>query len=168
MGAPTAIVVRATQVINATPEEILELVMDIERYAEVDEKIRPVLWSTRDGDLTEFECRSKVGGVPGPKIIQQMRRTPGRRIDIELAPAPRNRLARAMADFHASFECVPVEGATRVDRTLEFRLHRPTSWILGPILRRRLPAQVEEELLLAKQRLETPPPEPGSAQHCSA
>ena len=145
---------RSTQVIQASPDEILEFVMDIERYARIDAKIRPVLWSRRNGNVTEFACRSRVGGVPGPKVVQQMRLTPGRRIDIALAADPKNRLARAMGHFEASFECTPVSGGTQVNRILRFRLKWPTSWILGPLLRRRLPAEVDEELLLAKRELE--------------
>ena len=147
---------QTTQLIRASPEQILEFVMDIERYAEIDAKIRPVLWSRRNGNVTEFACRSRVGGMPGPKVVQEMRLIPGRRIDIVLTGGPENRLARAMGDFQASFECQPVAGGTQVNRVLQFRLKWPTSWILGPRLRRRLPGEVDEELLLAKHELEKP------------
>jgi hypothetical protein len=146
--------VRVVETIGCTPGDLLEFVMDIERYAEVDRKIHPVTWARRDGNLLEFECRPKVAGVPQPKVVQRVRLTPGERIDITLSPPPRNRLQHAIARFEASFECAEAEGGTRVTRTLTFRITPPLRWLLEPLLRRRLPAEVREEIQLAKRHLE--------------
>lgn len=47
--------VTAEQTIRCTPEEALEFVMDIERYAQVNDKIGPIDWARREGNLTEFK-----------------------------------------------------------------------------------------------------------------
>ncbi|MGH3319764.1 MAG: SRPBCC family protein [Streptosporangiaceae bacterium] len=142
------------QTIHRSPQEILEFVMDIERYQQVDRKIRPVMWSRREADLTEFGCRPTLGGIPSPRAVQQLRLTPDERVDIALSPLPRNRVGHRLADFHASFECSPAEDGTEVTRTLVFRFSPMVRWFFEPILRRRLPAEVDEELRLAKEHLE--------------
>jgi len=147
--------VQVTETIACTPDEFLAFVMDIERYAEVDKKISPVLWQRREGDLMEFACRPTLAGLPQPMVVQQARLTPGVRIDISLSPLPRNRLAHATAHFEASFECTPVAGGTQVTRTLEFRFTPALRWMLEPLFRRRLPREVRDEVQLAKQYLES-------------
>lgn len=140
-----------------SPEEFLDLVMDIKRYAGVDKKIRPVLWQQRDGDVVTFACRPKLVGLRQPKVIQYLKLTPRRRIDIGLTPLPHNRIARAMAQFHASFECDPVDGGTRVVRTLEFEFTPLLRWLFEPIFKRRLEPEVRHELRRAKDYLQRQP-----------
>lgn len=147
--------VEVQETIAATPDEILGLVMDIEHYSEVDDKIRPVLWARRAGNRVEFACRPKLAGIRQPKVVQFVELTAGRRVDIGLLPKPHNRLAHAMAQFRASFECTPVESGTRVTRTLEFTFSRAVRWLMEPLFRRRLEGDVRDELRRAKQHLET-------------
>ncbi|KAB2346084.1 SRPBCC family protein [Actinomadura rudentiformis] len=147
--------VTVTETISCTPDELLEFVMDVERYAQIDKKIRPIRCVRRDGDLTEFGFRPSVAGLPGPPTVSQMRRTPGERIDIRLAPPPANRLSRLTTDFDASFVCTPVEGGTRLIRTLNYRFKPWLGWLAEPLLRHRLNADVQEEVRLAKQHLES-------------
>lgn len=146
--------VEVVATIACSPEEVLAFVMDIERYAEIDRHIHPVLWWHRDGDVVEFACRPKLAGLRQPKVIQQVRLTPSERIDISLSPRPANRLSHAMASFDASFACSPTDGGTRVTRTLEFRFRRSVRWLLEPLFRRRLAGEVRDEMRLAKNHLE--------------
>lgn len=145
---------RTTQFIRVTPEAVLEFVMDIEHYQEIDQKIRPVRWVKRDGNLTEFAFRPRFGGLLGPIVVAQERLTPGSRVDIVLAPSPFNRLARLITHYEASFECVPVPGGTEVSRSERFAVRWAFRWFGGPFLRRTMPGLVREELFLAKQKLE--------------
>lgn len=149
--------VQVQETIRASPDEILGLVMDIERYAEVDDKIRPVLWARREGNRVEFACRPKLAGLRQPKIVQFIELTPGRRADIGLLPKPHNRIAHAMARFKASFECEPADGGTRVTRTLQFTFSPAVRWLMEPLLRRRLEGDVQDEIRLAKRYLEAQP-----------
>jgi len=146
--------VQVEESIHVSADEFLEFVMDIERYAQVDAKISPVLWHRRDGNVVEFACRPKLVGLRQPKVVQYVELTPGRRVDIGLKPLPRNRIAHAMARFEASFECHAAEDGTRVVRTLEFRFSPLVRWLLEPLFRRRLEHEVHEEIRLAKNYLE--------------
>jgi hypothetical protein len=134
-----------------TPSEFLEFVLDIEGYAGVDDKIVPVLWSRRDGDVVQFACRPKIAGLRLPKVVQAMRLTAAERIDIALTPPPANRLAHAVARFEASFVCHAVPGGMELTRSLEFRFAPGFRWILEPLFRRRLPEEVRVELARARQ-----------------
>jgi hypothetical protein len=144
------------QTVACTPDEFLEFVMDIEQYAEVDEKIRPIYWSRRDGNTVEFQFRPKLPGLPlpAPKLVQRVELTPGRRIDITNAPLPHNQLGNRMSDFRASFICEPVDGGTRVTRTVEMTFPALVKWLIEPLLKRRLSAAVASELTQAKAHLE--------------
>ncbi|HEY4005948.1 MAG TPA: SRPBCC family protein [Pseudonocardia sp.] len=149
------VTVRAEAIIGCTPDEVLDMVMDIDRYARVDKKIHPVLWARREGEVLTFACRPKLVGLRQPKVVQYVRRTPGRRIDIGLTPLPANRIAHAVADFRASFETSEADGGTRVVRTLTFQFTPMLRWLLEPLFARRLEGEVREELRLAKQHLES-------------
>jgi hypothetical protein len=152
------------EVITCTPEEYLEFVMDAARYAEIDDKIGPIDWVRRSGNVVEFKFRPVLPGIPGPapKLVSEMRLTPGRRVDVRYAPLPHNRLNHRLSRFSASFEAEAVtDGVSKVRRmiSIDFApfLRRP----LESILRRRLPADVRKEVRGAKQRLEnrgTDPP----------
>jgi hypothetical protein len=83
-----------------------------------------------------------------------MRLVPGERIDVQLAPPPRNLISRAAVHFGASFSCTPVPGGTRVTRAISFEFSPAVRWLLEPVVRRRLTASVDRELRLAKQLLE--------------
>lgn len=154
---------RTTQFFRSEPEGILEFVMDIESYQEIDQKIRPVIWSAREANLTEFAFRPRFGGLVGPVVVAQERLVPGRRVDIVLAPAPFNRLARLITHYEASFECVPVPGGTEVSRSERFAVRWPFRLFLVPFLRRIMPPLVREELFLAKQKIEGGPVAAGQA-----
>lgn len=148
--------VEVERTIDCAPETFLEFVMDPERYREVDDKIVRVLWQRREGNLTEFKFKPRMPGVslPEPPAISQMRLTPGKRIDVRLAPPPRNRLNHFLATFKASWVCEPDGGGTRVRRWLSFDFNPLVRWFFEPLLRRTLRGSAERELRLAQEILE--------------
>ncbi|MFH8462559.1 SRPBCC family protein [Streptomyces sp. NPDC017991] len=148
--------VEKEQTIACTPEAFLGFVLDVERYIEVDDKIGAISWVRRDGNLTEFKFQPRLPGLPlpEPKAIAQMRLTPGKSIDIQLAPLPLNKFNHRMAEFGARFSCEPVDGGIRATRMISFRFNPFTRWMLDPVLRRTLPTSVERELRLSKAILE--------------
>src|SRR5439155_22651948 len=97
--------VQMEQTIRCSPEEFLDFVMDIERYAEVDDKLGAFDWVRREGNLVEFKFRPILPGIPGPapKMVARGRLTPGERIDVTLAPLPHNKLFNRLMTFAASF-----------------------------------------------------------------
>ena len=145
-----------SETIRCAPQDWLDLVLDVHRYASVDDKIGRIRWVRRAGDVTEFLFTPLLPGVPlpGPAIVSQMRLVPGQRIDVELAPLPRNLLSRAAVRFGARFSCAPAPEGTRVTRSISFRFSPVVRWLLEPVVRRRLAASVERELRLARQLLE--------------
>jgi hypothetical protein len=130
--------------------------MDIEQYADVDDKIRPVYWSSRTGNVLEFQFRPKLPSlpIPTPKLVQRVELTPGKRVDVTNAPFPHNKIGNRMSTFRASFVCEPHDDATVVTRTIEMTFPAPIRWLVGPIIGRRLQAAVDDEMDRTKQRLE--------------
>ncbi|MFC4376040.1 hypothetical protein ACFO5K_18215 [Nocardia halotolerans] len=147
---------RAQQIMQCLPEEFLEFAMDVERYAEVDDKIGRFDWVRREGNLVEFKFRPAMPGIPGPapKMIAQGRLTPGKRVDVGIAPLPNSRLWHGLMKFNASFVCEPVENGTLVTRTMAAELVPAVRWLVDPILRRNLPGNVETEIAQAKTYIE--------------
>ncbi|MCR6482291.1 SRPBCC family protein [Amycolatopsis sp. OK19-0408] len=147
--------VTVEETVSCSPDAFLALVMDPRRYAEVDRKLGPVDWVRRDGDVTEFRFRSKLPGFgPGPKVVSRMTLTPGERVDVRIPDRRENRLARRLSTFEARFSCVPVEGGIRVTRWIAFGFPAPLRWLVEPVLRRKLPADVEAEIRGVKRLLE--------------
>jgi len=151
------------QLISCTAQTWLEFVLDVHRYAEVDDKIGPIRWVRREGDLVEFKFRPRLPGLrlPALPIISQMRLTPGQRIDVRLAPLPHNLSSRLVSRFRAGFSCEQHEGGVRVTRAIAFDFGPEVRWYVEPVLRRTLPESVERELRLTRQVLERPGPSPG-------
>jgi hypothetical protein len=147
--------VTVEETVLCAPEAFLALVMDPRRYAEIDRKLGRIDWVRREGDVTEFRFRSALPGLgPGPKIVSRMTLTPGERVDVRLPDRPENRLARRVSTFEACFSCVPVDGGIRVTRRIAFGFATPLRWLLEPLVRRKLRADVEAEVRGAKRLLE--------------
>jgi Polyketide cyclase / dehydrase and lipid transport len=148
--------VQLSETIACRPEAWLALVLDVRRYATIDDKIGPIRWVRRDGDLVEFKFWPRLPGLslPALPIVSQMRLTPGRRIDVQLAPLPRNITSRAASTFRASFSCEPDGEGVRVTRAIFMDFRPAVRWLVEPVLRRTLPESVARELRLAKQMLE--------------
>ncbi|TDD21584.1 SRPBCC family protein [Nonomuraea diastatica] len=145
---------QVTETIDCSPDDLLSFVMDPEKYAEVDRKIRPVTWVRRSENVCEFGFRPRLAGLPAPPAVSRMRLTPGHRVDVVLAPPPANRLTRLASDFDASFVCTPHQGGTLLVRTLRFHFRPWIRWIAEPLLRRWLIDDVRDEVRQAKEHLE--------------
>lgn len=145
--------------IRCSPEAWLDFVMDVHRYAGVDDKIGPISWARRTENVLEFKFKPRLPGLSLPtlRIVSQMRLTPGRRIDVQLAPLPRNLTSRLTSRFRASFACEPESGGVRVTRAIRFSFNPVVRGFFEPVLRSTLPQSVERELRLAKQILERRP-----------
>ena len=147
----------ATTTLACSADEYLAFVLDIERYRKVDDKIGPIDWVRTDRDVTEFRFRPKMPLMPwSPKVVSRMTLTPGRRIDIDYAPPPANRLARALSSFRAFFACESIEGGIRVTRSVTISLPVLLRPVERATLGRRLQKSVERELELTPAVLGLP------------
>src|SRR5438309_11525413 len=141
----------ATATLKTTAEEYLAFVLDVERYRQVDDKLGPIDWVRTEGNVTDFRFRPKMPLTPwSPKVVSRMTLTPGQRIDIEYAPKPHNRLARALSSFSAYFSCEPNGEGIRVTRSVTISLPAFLRPIERLTLGRRLQASVERELVLSR------------------
>lgn len=139
--------ITATRTVDCSPETFLDFVMDARRYQAVDTKIRPVLWSRRRGNVSEFVFVGRLAGLWTPPTHSRMTLTPGSRVDIRLARSPSTgqRASRPTSTPASSHR----HGAGHAGRPHPER--RPE----GPLdrweqrLRPRLQAEVDEEMDLA-------------------
>lgn len=150
------VMAEARLTIDCAPETFLEFAMDVDRYARVDDKLRRVFWVRRRPELTEFKFQPRLPGMnlPEPPTVARMRLVDGARIDIALAPLPRNIPNRLVSRYRAGFSCTAVDGRTTVTRTVSYEFNPLLRWLFEPTLSRTLPESIERELRLAKEILE--------------
>lgn len=144
--------VEATEVIDRSPDDILEFVMDLDRYRAADHKIVKVLSIQRDGHHAVVAFRSRARGLPA-RARQRMRLTPGRRIDVTNVPSWQDRLVR----FEGSFVCEPLARGTRVTHRYVFDFTGPGRWIVEPYLRRWMARDIAAEVGRMKELMESSP-----------
>lgn len=146
----------AQRTIACEPETWLDFVLDVRRYAEVDDKIGPIRWVRRHGDVVEFKFRPRLPGIRlrEPYTISRMTLVPGERIDVQLAPLPHNIVNRLTGAFRARFSCIPVPEGTQVTRMISFDFNPLVRGKFEPILQRTLPSSIEREVRQAKRILE--------------
>ncbi|MFC4376038.1 SRPBCC family protein [Nocardia halotolerans] len=144
------------QLMKCSPDEYLDFVMDVERYAEVDDKITSIDWVRREGNIVRFKFRPALPGLPRPmpKMVLQLTLVPGERIDLMLAPRPMNKFANLVMKYSGSFVCAPVDGRTLVTSSTALDVIPVLGWVLEPILRRKLPANFQAEIEHARDYLE--------------
>ncbi|HEX2132321.1 MAG TPA: SRPBCC family protein [Actinophytocola sp.] len=137
----------AEETMNCAPDDFLEFVLDVHRYAEVDDKIGAIDWARREGDRTDFKFRPVLPGIPGPapRLVMRVART-GDTIEMSMAPLPHNRFVRHLVEFGATFEATPVDGGTLVRSVTSMNVTPVARWLLEAILRRTLPGNIRAEL----------------------
>ncbi len=135
----------ATRVVPATSQEVLEFVLDLERYRRADTKIGRV---TQPIELDENgEGRTRYWGrlrgtppVPDTNIVQLRRWH-----ELIFIGAPRQP-ARLVLDFTGRFTCTDIDGGCEVTHGYEMTFRRPFRWIYEPLLDPWLQTELEAEL----------------------
>lgn len=135
------IVGEATIVVDATPAEVFDFVLDLDRYRLADHKIGPGR-THRNGSSGTVEFVGRLRGVPGPKGVYPYELTPTR----VTVGSPIAGPARWFLDFEGVFDCEITDAGTRVLHRETFAFKRPWRWVAGPALRRWLPRDVEAEM----------------------
>lgn len=152
MREPT-IVGEATQVVRATPEEVMSFVLDLERYRQADHKIGRVGKVERTGNSGFVQFSGRVRGLPGPSGTY-----PFTIADTRLVfGSPVAGLARWMLEFEGSFECQRVDGGTKVTHREEFRFKHPWRLLARLLLGRWLATDTAREMVRLKGLLEVGP-----------
>lgn len=124
-----SLTVSATADIAATPQSVLEFVLDLDRYRQADRKISRVSSVTGPDDAGKGSVRL-WGRLPGlPKAPDRQDFTLVRWSHLTFVGAPRQP-GRLMFDFVGTFECVPLDDhTTRVTHAYEFTFRAPFRWI---------------------------------------
>lgn len=146
------VVGEAETVMATTATRVIEFVMDVERYREVDPKIGRIHWVERslDDRQVTFCFTPRLGPVPALlRSTQHVTRRGGHALVIRPEPSWTDRLAR----FEGTVECWPHTDGVLVRRRLEFWLTPLLRPLLGPPLRRWLATDVPAELEGARRVL---------------
>jgi hypothetical protein len=137
--------VSATRVVPATGREVLELVLDLDRYRIADHKIttvsRPVDLDERDEGRARYWGR--LPGLPPAPDVNLVRLERWQRVTFVGAP---RQPARAVLAFRGWFACREVDDGCEVTHGYEITLRRPLRWAYESTLQRRLPGALDEEM----------------------
>jgi hypothetical protein len=141
----------ATVVIDCTPEDLFEFVLDLERYRQADHKIGRVVRVQRDGNRGTARFWGKARwGIPGPPADYAFELEPGKRLTFVSAGGVMGRLLH----FEGLFECrSDPGGGTEVRHREQFEFKGPGG-LIEPVLRRWLEQDTHEEMQRVKQMLE--------------
>jgi hypothetical protein len=148
------IVGEATATVAVTPREVVEFVLDLNRYRQADRKIGRVGPIHRDGDRGTVRFSGRIKGLPGPSGVYPFTVTDSRlRFGSPIGGA-----AQWFLDFEGTFDMQEGPDGTVVKHREAFVFKRPWRWFVEPLLRRWLEADTAEEMIRFKRVIELPSP----------
>ncbi len=134
-------------VIKAEPQTVLEFVLDLERYRQVDTKIGKIKSVERDGNTYTARFGGKLRGIPGPALTYTITLMPWTRLDV----AGRNAW---LLDFQGSFACAPTGDGVEVEHVERFAFKPPAKWLIEPWARDWLRKDTQAEMERMKAAIE--------------
>lgn len=141
-------VVEASEQISASAQDVLDFVMDVDRYRQADHKIRRVRRVERRGDDVVVSMWTRAGGLPVP-ATQRLRLTPERRIDVTNEPSWQDHLV----DFHGEFICEPGPPGVNVTHRYTFSF-KGIGRLFEPLVRSWLQRDIVDEVRRLRSILE--------------
>ena len=144
------IVGEANATVRAAPQEVIEFVLDLNRYRQADRKIGRVGAVHRDGNQGTAEFSGRIRGLPGPRGVYPFTVTAaGLRFGSPIAGP-----ARWFLDFEGTFDCEVTAAGTVVTHREVFDFKRPWRWLAEPLLRRWLETDTAGEMVRLKELVE--------------
>jgi len=138
-------------VIQRSPREVLEFVLDLASYAKVDTKIRRIRSIERDGNTGTVRHGGHLRGLPGPPVTLRFELQPWSRLEFNSAEGgPASWVFR----FRGAFTCRPLPEGTEVVHRECFTFRAPWRWLLEPYARRWLAEDTRQEMVRMKGLLE--------------
>jgi hypothetical protein len=137
------IVGEATATVAASPHEVFEFVLDLNRYRQADHKIGRVHGVHRDGDSGTARFAGRIRGLPGPSGTYPFTLS-GSRLQFG---SPIAGAARWFLEFEGTFDCRETADGTVVIHREVFGFKRPWRWLAEPLLRRWLEADTRDEMV---------------------
>jgi hypothetical protein len=144
------IVGEARTTLSASPAEVLEFILDLDRYREADHKIGRVGEVHRDGDVGTAEFAGSLRGLPGMMGTYPFRLTP---TSITFG-SPIAGPARFFLDFEGSFDCEVTSAGTVVTHREAFDFKAPLRYLAEPAFRGWLQDDITEEMVRFKHLIE--------------
>jgi hypothetical protein len=135
----------ATTLVQSTSQEVLEFVLDLDRYRQADTKIRkvtkPVVLDDHHRGSTRYWGRLRwLPAAPDTNLVAL---TPWSRLTFTGAP---RQPARLFMNFIGTFECCESDGGCEITHSYEMRFRGPFRWLYEPLVRTWLQHELEDEL----------------------
>ena len=137
--------------IARSAKEILEFVLDLQRYAQADTKIRRVRSVRRNGNVGEVRHSGHLRGLAGPAVTLSFVLEPYSRLTFT---SERRGLGWLVFGFEGTFTCAPEGGHTRVVHRECFTFRRPLRWMIEAYARQWLADDTAAEVQRMKAILE--------------
>lgn len=144
--APT-IMGEASATVQATPSEVFDFVIDLERYRQADHKIGRVGEVRRFGDGGTARFAGRLRGLPGPSGTYPFTRDESRLVFGTPIAGPARWF---LAYFEGSFDCEATTEGTLVTHREKYRFKAPWRWLAEPLLRRWLEHDTADEMVRFK------------------
>jgi len=135
--------------IRCPARDILEFVLDFERYRQADTKIRKVHGVERNGDEGLLRYSGWIRGLPTPLVEHAWRIVPYSRLEIR--SLKRDLL---LDQFEGLFTCEETPQGTRVVHRETFVFHPPLGRLVERLLRAWIARDVPAEMSRMKDILE--------------
>lgn len=143
------IIGEATTTVAASSQDVIEFVLDLERYRQADHKIGRVGAVDRNGDHGTATFAGRLRGLPGPSGTYPFTMTES----TLTFGSPIAGMARWFLGFEGTFDCEEVPEGTRVTHREVFDFRRPWSWLAEPLLRGWLQRDIADEMVRLKTLL---------------
>jgi len=138
--------VEGTAAVRASSKDVLEFVLDLNRYRQADTKIAKVLVpaDVGDGENGRVRYRGRRLGLPTPAVWNSV--DLDRWHHLEFRSQPSGMVDVFLGSFVGTFDCDAVEDGCLVRHRESFTFRRPWRWIVEPALRLWLRRQMVDEM----------------------
>lgn len=135
--------------IERSPRDILEFVLDVDRYRQADLKIGRVYWVRRDANVGEVRHGGRLMGIPAPQVVLGFTLSPYSRLDFRGVSMP-----WPLRGFNGYFTCQESSEGTMVVHRECFVFGPVVGRIFKVVLGRWLRGDTAAEVLRMKRLLE--------------
>ncbi len=136
----------ASTTVAASPRDVIEFVLDLQRYRQADHKIGRVGALERNGDHGTVQFSGRIRGLPGPSGTYPFTVTESSLRFGSPVAGP----ARWFLDFEGTFDCTHGADGTLVTHREVFTFKSPWKWLAEPLLRGWLQRDITEEMARLK------------------
>jgi len=150
MPKPFVICGEGRAVIRRSPKDVLEFVLDVDRYRQADLKIGRVLYVKRAGSVGEVSHNGRLFGIKAPAVVLQFTLTPYSRLEFRGIKMP-----WPVRGFDGLFTCEETPEGTVVVHRECFIFGRTTGHLFRLVLGRWLKRDTPAEVLRMKALLES-------------